>query len=178
MLLPGAIFLLCYRDPTTLVGCFIAFTILIPSAYTVGSLGAAGSPATVIGIAAFVWWLFSRLGSSEAIDRGRQPVRIGIYIFGASILLSYGAAFSRQIPALEISGANRGLLELFGLAGVGLLIADGISDRKRLDVLARRLVFWVSVLAVLGIYQYVSREHIREHLRSYSRSDDIVQPLQ
>ena len=152
----GSIFLLCYRDPTTLVGFFIAFTILLPSDYTVGSLGAAGSPATVVGIAAFVWWGFSHLGSSEAIGRGRQPIRIGIFIFGASILLSYGAAFSRQISALEISGANRGLLELFGLAGIGLLISDGIPNRDRLDVLGRRLIFWVSVLAVLGIYQYVS----------------------
>ena len=153
----ASIFLLCYRDPTTLVGCFIAFTVLIPSDYTVGPLGAAGSPATVVGIAAFVWWLFSHLGSSEAMAGGRQPIRIGIFIFGASILLSYGAAFSRVIPPLEISGANRGLLELFGLAGIALLLSDGIPDRDRLDVLGRRLVFWVSVLGVLGMFQYLTK---------------------
>ena len=153
----AAIFVLCYRDPTTLAGCFIAVTVLLPSSLTVGPLGAAGSPGTMIGIAAFVWWGLSHIGSSEAMAGGRQPIRIGIFIFGASILLSYGAAFSRVIPPLEVSAANRGLLELFGLAGIALLLADGIPDRERLDVLGRRLVFWVAVLGVLGVIQYLTK---------------------
>ena len=153
----AAIFVLCYRDPTTLAGCFIAVTVLLPSSLTVGPLGAAGSPGTMIGIAAFVWWGLSHIGSSEAMAGGRQPIRIGIFIFGASILLSYGAAFSRVIPPLEVSAANRGLLELFGLAGIALLLADGIPDRERLDVLGRRLVFWVAILGVLGVIQYLTK---------------------
>jgi len=40
------------------------------------------------------------------------------YIFGASIVLSFASAFSRQIPGVEISGANRGMLEVLGLAGI------------------------------------------------------------
>ena len=104
---------------------------------------------------------------------GRQPIRIAVFIFGASILLSYGAAFSRQISPLETSGANRGLLELFGLAGVRLLIADGIPDRKRLDVLGRRLVFWVTVLAVLGIIQFLTKTTfagIYSHIPGFSNA--------
>ena len=171
-----AIFVLGRHDSTTLVSCFIALTVLIPSNLTIGSLGAAGSPPTVIGIAAFAWWMFSRLGSresSEPMARGRQPVRIGIFLFGASILLGYAAAFSRQIPALEISGANRGMLEVFGLAGIGLLVADGTPDRERLDVLGRRLVFWVSVLAVLGVVQYLTKttySSIYAHLPGFTSS--------
>jgi len=175
----AAMFIISYHDATTLVSCFIAVTVLIPAGLTVGSLGAAGSPTTTIGVAAFVWWGLSHLGGSESIGRGRQPIRIAIFIFGAAILLSYGAAFSRQIPPIEASAANRGLLELFGLAGVALLTADGVRDRGRFDVLGRRLVFWVSVLAVLGVIQFVTRTtyaNIYSHLPGfqYSTGSPIV----
>jgi hypothetical protein len=108
----------------------------------------------------------------QPIATGRQPVRIGLYIFSASIMLSFASAFSRQIPQVEISGANRGVLEVLGLAGIALLMADGIDTRERLDVIGRRLVGWVAVLSTLGIVQFLTGstffESLYNHLPGFS----------
>jgi O-antigen ligase len=143
-----------------LVTAFMAVTVLIPSYLTLQGLGAAGSPATIVGVVALAWWILSRLGSGHSYSRGRQPIRIGVYLFVGTIILSYAAAFSREITAIEASGANRGMLEMFGLAGIALLTADGIKDRQALDALARRLVFWMTILGLIGLYQFVTKSSL------------------
>jgi hypothetical protein len=166
------LFALSRRDVTTVVSIYIVLMIMLPSYLTIAKLGAAGSPTTIVGMAALAWWVVSRLVPGQPIATGRQPIRIGIYIFSASIVLSFASAFSREIPAIEISGANRGLLEVLGLAGIALLMADGIDTRERFDVLGRRLVFWVSALATMGIVQFLTGstplEHIYDSLPGFS----------
>ncbi len=150
-------FSLARRDVVGLVTAFIVLMVLIPANLTVQDLGAAGSPTTVVGMIALGWWILIKLGPGHDFSRGRHPIRIGMYIFGATIFLSYSAAFSREISPLEVSGASRGLLEMLGLMGIALLTADGVKDRKSLDILARRLVFWITILAILGVYQFFTK---------------------
>ena len=154
--LVAVLFALSRRDVTTVVSIYIVVMILLPSYLTIGDLGAAGSPTTIVGMAALAWWLVSKVVPGQPIASGRQPIRIGLYIFVASIVLSFASAFSREIPAVEISGVNRGMLEVLGLVGIALLVADGIDTRERLDVLGRRLVYWVGVLSTLGIVQFLT----------------------
>lgn len=170
--LVAVLFALSERDVTTVASIYIVFMVIVPSYLTIRDLGAAGSPTTIIGMAALAWWLVSRLVPGQPIAIGRQPIRIGIYIFSGAIVLSFASAFSRQIPAVEISGANRGILEILGLAGIALLIADGVDTRERLDVLGRRLTFWISMLATMGIYQFLTGStpvaNIYNHLPGFS----------
>jgi len=154
--LVAVLFALSRRDVTTVASIYVVLMIMVPSYLTIRDLGAAGSPTTIVGMSALAWWIVSRLVPGQPIATGRQPIRMAVYIFSASIILSFGSAFSRAIPAIEISGANRGMLEVVGLAGIALLVADGIDSLERLDVLGRRLVFWVSVLATMGIDQFLT----------------------
>ena len=174
------LFMLSRRDVTTVVSIYIVLMIMLPSYLTIGDLGAAGSPTTIVGMAALAWWLISRLSPGQSGVTGRQPIRIGVYIFGASIVLSFASAFSRQIPGVEISGANRGMLEVLGLAGIALLMVDGIDTRERLDVLGRRLVYWVAVLSTLGIVQFLTGstplQSLYSHLPGFS-SAYIPEPI-
>lgn len=144
------------RDATAVVSAYLAVMILAPSYLTLSGLGAAGSPITIVGIFALAWWIVSRLAGLPGIATGRQPVRLAVYLFGAAIVVSYAAAFTRNIPGIEGSAANRGILEILGLAGVALLIADGVDSRARLDVLGRRLVTWVAVLSAMGVFEFAS----------------------
>jgi polysaccharide biosynthesis protein PslJ len=168
----AVLFALSRRDVTTVASIYVVLMIMVPSYLTIRDLGAAGSPTTIVGMAALAWWLVSRLVPGQPIATGRQPIRIGVYIFGASIILSFASAFSRSIPAIEISGANRGMLEVLGLAGIALLVADGIDTRERLDVLGRRLVAWVSVLATMGIVEFLTGstplDSLYNHLPGFS----------
>lgn len=162
--LVAVLFALSRRDVTTIVSIYIVLLIVLPSYLSIGDLGAAGTPTTIVGMAALAWWLVSKIQPDRPIATGRQPIRIGLYIFSASIALSFASAFSRQIPEVEISAANRGVLEVLGLVGIAVLMADGINTRERLDVVARRLVYWVAVLSTLGIVQFLTGSSFFENL--------------
>src|SRR5580658_1558535 len=81
--LVAVLFALSRRDVTTVVSIYIVLMIVLPSYLTIGDLGEAGSPTTIVGMVALAWWLVSRLVPGQPIATGRQPIRIAVYVFGA-----------------------------------------------------------------------------------------------
>jgi O-antigen ligase len=141
-------------DTVMVLSVFAAVLTLLPGRYVLGALGAAGTPAGIMAVLCLCWYLFAMLTPRTTPIRGRQPVRLIILLFAAAILVSYAVAMTRTLPALELNGADRGLILLAGWAGVALLAADGISTLDRLETLRRRLVAGGTVMAVLGVTQF------------------------
>jgi O-antigen ligase len=175
---PAVIFVIVYA----------VLLICIPSQLVLGSLGAAGTPANMWGIAALLWWVCSTLAGMSH-TRGFTPIRIVIGLLALSVASSYisgtirgwfAPADVRQITdelwtllpvTLEdltstmIKAADRGLLSFAGWAGIALLTADGLKSWKDLH----RLATWVSwlgtFLAGLGIVQYFTKLDIAGFFR-------------
>lgn len=139
-----------------LLTAYLIVLMFIPSALVLAPLGGAGSPATLAAAGLMGWYLVLWLHPAAALDRGRQPVRTAAAVFACAILAAYVSAASRAVPALERSGADRGLIMLAGWMGVMLLAADGIDTWDRLDTLLRRLATAGTWLAVIGITQFAT----------------------
>jgi O-antigen ligase len=107
-------------------------------------------------VAFLMWWVLAKLGTGQGIDRGRQPVRIALFILALPVLFSVVALFLRPRIADEVTGAERGLLLMAALSGVALLAADGISSLERAHTLMRRVVHGSAFVAATGIYQFVT----------------------
>jgi polysaccharide biosynthesis protein PslJ len=82
-------------------------------------------------------------------------VHVGLFVYAAWSLVSYAMAFRRPLSTLEVSGADRSLIGLAAVMGVAVLAADGIQSRERLVVLLERIVLLVTVVAVIGMIQFV-----------------------
>lgn len=141
-------------DATSVLTVYLAFLFLVPAHLVVPGVGASGRPPVLIGIAGLVWVLAAALVPSIRSPRGRQPLRIAMFLFGASFLLSYAAAYTRILPPIEQSALNRGLIVVAGSIGASVLAAEGITTQQRLEQLLRRLVWFAAVMALVGWVQF------------------------
>lgn len=133
---------------------FVALVFLLPAGQVLAPLGAAGSPAAILAMAAFAVWVLLRVETwRHGLSAGPQPVRWAMYVFAAAVLASYVAGASRPHLPLETSSSDRGLLSVCGWAGICLLAADGLARRRDLERVLRWLVGGGVLLAVLGLVQ-------------------------
>ncbi len=159
LLIFSTIFVVTPGDATTVLSLGLAALYLIPQRYMFEPLGAAGTPAIMLGVGAFLWWFVSRVNGTT-LGSGYNPVRITVFLMLATVLMSYVAAFVRPIVFLEASSADRSLIIFFGYAGFLLLATDGIPDRARLDALLRRLVWGTTYMSFVAILQFFSNNRI------------------
>jgi O-Antigen ligase len=144
------------RDGVTALTVFIVLLMAIPAQYVVPPLGAAGTPAQILGMAMTVWWAGGRLARPFAATPISQPIRTAMVIFLGAAMISYVAANLRPIEGAEARAADRGLLTLVALLGLILVAGDQIPSRPRLDVLLRRVVLAGAAVATLALVQFVT----------------------
>lgn len=78
--------------------------LLIPARLRIAPLHAAGTPGSLIGIAAFLSWLYGRLLGRPWLARGSQPLRWAFGVLAVSVLASYLAMDYRTHTVAEDKG--------------------------------------------------------------------------
>jgi polysaccharide biosynthesis protein PslJ len=160
----AAVFYLSPGDATTVLSLALGALFVIHQRFVFEPLGAAGTPAVMLGLAAFVWWVVTRVNGSS-LGVGYNPVRIGVFILITAMLVAYAAGFARAILPVETRGADRAMLTLLGYSGFLLLCADGVTNRNRLDVLLRRLVWGGAYMSFVAILQFFLNLDLAELLK-------------
>ena len=141
-------------DPLVALQVYIVVLILSPSIYIIKPLGAAGTPATILGVLFLVLWVVGRL-TEHASGRIRPtPLHWLLGAVSVAAVLSLLAGMLRPTTSAEVSSALRGLIMLASWCGVILLVSDSLRTKGRLGALLRMLVFMGAVLATMGIVQY------------------------
>jgi hypothetical protein len=143
-------------DAVTLLSVYLLLLVAIPSRLTIAPLGAAGTPAQLVGLLALLWWGYHRVQRPTAPRIGAQPVRTMYVLTACAILASYVAAMIRYVDADESTMADLGIVTTAAWGGVLLVANDGIVSLDRLHVLLRRLVLAGGALATLGIVQFTT----------------------
>lgn len=141
-------------DPAAVLTVYAAFLFLVPAHLVVPGVGASGRPPVVIGILGLAW-----LGAAVIVPeipnaRGRQPLRIAMFVFAASFVMSYVSAYTRILPPIEERALFRGMIVVAGSIGAALLAADGIGSKQRLETLLRRTTWFAAAVAVMGMVQF------------------------
>ncbi|WP_028659477.1 O-antigen ligase family protein [Nocardioides insulae] len=142
-------------DAVTYLTAVLVLAFAIESRYVIGPLGGAGTPAQVLAVGGLCWWMYFHTARAWSAPWQVQPVRIALLGLFLCFCASYAVAMSRPITGLESSSATLGLVSLGGWLGVALLAHDGVPDSERLDAMLRRLVLAGTLLAALGIGQFV-----------------------
>jgi O-antigen ligase len=153
-------------DALPVLIAYVVVLMGIPSELILRPLGAAGTPAQVMGIGMLAWWLASRLVRQSRRPLLPNPIKTLLMLFVVSILVSYLAGMTRPITfGEEVSSADRALLSLCAWAGVTLVIVDGISSRKRLDAMLKVVAGSAAIIAVLGMLQFFFKIDLAHYIR-------------
>jgi polysaccharide biosynthesis protein PslJ len=140
---------------TILLTTLIVLLVGIPSILIFAPLGAAGTPAEVMGLGLLLIWVFRRISSRQF---GSRPNRVHfvLMLFAGAILLSYLAAASRPIASLELNAADRSVLSTLAWLGIALFTIDAPVTLDRLDVVLRRLSIAGAIEAAIGLVQFAT----------------------
>ncbi len=152
----AAIFYLSPGDPTTVLSLAVAAMFVIPQRFVVEPLGAAGTPALLLGVASLVWWLVSRVNGHQQMT-GYNPVRIGAALLLFTSVVGYASGWARPMSALEGSNSDRTLITWLGYSGLLLLCCDGVTSRLRLDILLRRVVDGAAFMSTVALLQFFAK---------------------
>jgi polysaccharide biosynthesis protein PslJ len=140
--------------PVTILRIYVVLLILVPPTYIIEPLGAAGTPASVVGIFALCLWAVAVASPGENLRRTVVPLRVVLGFFAGSVLLSYAILHTGTVPVAELLSSDRALLHLASWAGVALLGAEGLRDREDLYRVLRTLVGAVAIMGILGALQF------------------------
>ncbi len=149
-------------DAVAMLSIYVALLELIPSTWTVPSLGAAGTPANIYAQLMLLWYLASWfVGRLLPLPRTRA-VRLAFCALAVCILLAYVslAQGTRAPVALETSAADRGLIGLLAWTGVIVVASAAITDLDRLKLLLRRMVVFGGVIGAVGIAEFQTRRDL------------------
>lgn len=158
-------------DAVTFLTIYIVLLCGIPSALHISALGSIGHPSTVWGLAGLAWWGYTRLARTEPGPALRSPVQIAFLVLVAAVGLAYAVATLRGAPS-----ADNGLVRMLSWSGVFLVASSGIHSRRRLTDLLHRLVWAGSLMAVLGLAQFVTGRSFVDSvsLPGFSSSQDFT----
>ena len=144
-------------DATTALTGYLFLLLCLPSQLVFAPLGAAGTPARMLGMLFLVWWCADWLSRSRAVRLPSTRVRMWLLILAAAQLVSFVVAGTRPLSGVEMRSADRAMLTLCALVGV-VLVAEAIRSLDRLEVLLRRFVALTAVVALLGIVQFITAQ--------------------
>jgi O-antigen ligase len=144
---------------------FIVVLIAVPSRLIVAPLGGAGTPAEIVGVLLFVWWLITIAFRSRTGGSTRRPARIAGFVFAAAVLASYIAATIRPIASNELRAADLGLLSTIAWLGIMLVTSEGALTWNDLNVLLRRLTYAGAALAMLGLLQFATKQPFTNYIQ-------------
>ena len=148
----------------TLTIVFLALQFLIPARLVISGMGAVGRPSVAMGILFAFLWCLSALRPG-GLPAGRQPIRWLIGIHFAVQLIGYAIGMYRIPVVVEANAGDRWIIFMTAMSGVALLIADGLQTRAQLDRILRVTVALTTVMAVVGILQYLRIIDLTRYVR-------------
>lgn len=140
--------------PVTVIRAYVVLLVLVPPTYVIGPLGAVGTPATVIGLAALGLWAAAVLTPGDHLARAVVPVRVVMGLLVGTVVSAYAVLHLRHVPWDELLGADRMVLQVLSWSGTALLAAEGLRDRHELYRVLRALTAAVAAMAVVGLLQF------------------------
>lgn len=82
-------------------------------------------------------------------------MRVIVWIFLLTTVLTYGLGFARGLTSIEGRSADRYLIIVLSLTGVALTTADGMRSRDDLDRLLVRCLWFGGFMALVGTLQFL-----------------------
>lgn len=153
-------------DAVTWLMTYIIALYAIPSRLVVDALGSAGAPSMLFGLASFGAWALYQVGrpTSDVDIFETRPVRRALVAFLICVGISYLVGVTRPIDGDEVSPADVALISLLSWSGTLLIANDGLQSLDRVRTLVSRLAWAGSLMALLGLAQFLTNDPIIDRI--------------
>jgi hypothetical protein len=152
-------------DGVRFLQVFAVAVMAIPSTTVIGAIGAPGYPGSLVGVAIFLVYLATVLLGFHNPTRCRHPVQSVLCVVWLSALASYLLMDRATLTPAQLKGADRFLIELIVMTGVGLVAAEWIRSVEDARRVVRVLCWGGAFCGVLAALQYAVSLDLVQYLR-------------
>src|SRR5689334_11286360 len=136
--------------PDRLLAVYIVLLLFVPSRIVVPGIGATGTMANIFLLVAFVWYAVSWLMGGIAPAPYTRLPRLALFGYSVAVLLSYVAVGRRDADAMELSAADRALLQLLMWVPL-ILLTTSLTEYRQIDRLLRLFVQCCTGVAAIAM---------------------------
>jgi O-Antigen ligase len=152
-------------DAVLLLQVFALAVMVIPSTTVIAAVGAAGYPASLIGVFICLVFLATSLFGFHDPTSHRHPIQAVLCVLWFSVLASYILMNRGALTEVQLLSADRMLILAAVITGVALMAAewlDSLSDVRRV---LRALCWGAAFCGVVAAFQYFVGFDLSKYLR-------------
>lgn len=149
--------------PLALVALLLLLFV-VPARFVVPGFGAAGAPASLLGLGLLGLLILSAL-HREPLGIRLSPILIGLGVYFCVALAAYAHAHSQALTPLASSTSDRAMISLVSLVGITLFV---ISRIRTAAMVARVVDVTVAIsmaMCVVGLIQFFTGTDVTQYLR-------------
>ncbi len=142
-------------DPSaTFFGVALVLVFVVPTRYSIGPAGIRLTFTLGLGLIAMLTWV-SYLLFHRGVTVAFTLPRLLIVLYLLNQVVSIAAAYRRPLSPLENSGTYRSITASIGLAGLALMLADGVKTKEGLRRCVQMTLLGGYFSSIVGIGQRV-----------------------
>jgi O-Antigen ligase len=141
-------------EAVLLLQIFSVALMIVPSSIVLKAVGGGGYVAALIAYVLFLAWVATTLfGIHNPLDY-RSPPRIALAMFWIVALISYALMNRSMLSTVQLTGADRWLLQLAGVSGVILVSAEFLRSVTEIQQILRALTWGGAVCGIVAALQF------------------------
>jgi O-Antigen ligase len=148
-----------------LLQLFALAVMMIPSDTVIEAIGAAGYPASLIGVLIFFVFSASWLLGVQDRARPRHPIQVVLCVLWLSVLASYVLMDRAVLTGAELASADRLLIRVAVITGVALVAAEWLRSLEDVRSVLRWLCWGGAFCGVVAALQYWVGLDLAQYLR-------------
>jgi hypothetical protein len=152
-------------DGVLLLQVFVLAVMVFPSDTVIGPIGAAGYPASLVGVLVFLVFMATVLLGFHEPTRHRHPVQAVLCVLWLSVLASYVLMDRGALTSTELSSADRMLIKVAVITGVALIAAEWLRSLSDVHRVLRALCWGAAFCGLVAGLQYSVGLDLAQYLR-------------
>jgi O-Antigen ligase len=152
-------------DAVVLLQLFALTVMIFPSDTVIGPIGAAGYPASLVGVFIFLLFLASVLLGFHNPTRHRHPIQGVLCVLWLSVLASYVLMDRGALTDTHLASADRMLIRVAVITGVVLIAAECLRSLDEVHRVLRALCWAGAFCGVVAVLQYWLSFDVSQYLR-------------
>ncbi len=157
-----------------LLQMFALAVMLFPSTTVIGAIGAAGYPASLVGVFLFVVYLAKVLFGFHDPTRHRHPVQGVLCVLWISVLASYVLMDQGLMSDKQLLNADRVLIKLAVITGAALVAAEWLPSLNDVRRVLRVLCWGGAICGFIAAVQYWMSYDLAQYLRELPGFTQVV----
>jgi O-antigen ligase len=150
--------------PILILQIFAITVMVLPGDYVFRPVGAAGFPAGIVGMFAFLLWAAATVWGLHDPQRRRHPVRGAFCAFWMINLVSY-VLMSPDLTPEQTLSAQRFMMQLAAMTGIALIAAECLDSMEDVRRVLRALSWGAAVCGVVAALQFWGNFDVSHYLK-------------